>query len=356
MFSDKQFHKINFEDLLHVLEQINAYKSSWDEPNTPNRYIPFFAPFTKSNVSASLDYLSDIMRKYMQIIMSVVNDYNDYYINNQKKEEWYGKLFADKNNWDIFNLNYDTTIEQCLGEYEDGYEEVEGRGYYKFNPAKLFDNKRKLSTINHLHGCILYDNKPDLNVDTINTELHDIFKFSSYNEVLNRKEHCVISNPTNQAGEPYWGGSIITGLHKTEKNTYYPYSFYHANLVKSILRNNALVIVGYSFGDIYINNIIRNLCLTHGEKTRVVLIDKWNLSGKYDGKCGFDNYILREDKAGIVSFMGKVSEDTNLSNKTFEGNIKNNPLLSKNKKLMLFIDGAKEAATHSEEILNFIDN
>ena len=76
LFSDKQFHKINFEDLLHVLEQLNAYKFCWDDSETPNRDIPPFAPFTKCNVGSSLNDLNEIMRRYIRIIMGIVNEYN----------------------------------------------------------------------------------------------------------------------------------------------------------------------------------------------------------------------------------------------------------------------------------------
>ena len=354
LFSDKQFHKINFEDLLHVLEQLNAYKFCWDDSETPNRDIPPFAPFTKCNVGSSLNDLNEIMRRYIRIIMGIVNEYNEYYINNQEKEEWYGRLFADRNRrWDIFNLNYDTTVEQCLGDYEDGYEELQDAGCCKFNPAKLFKNKNNLSTINHLHGCIQYGYKNLPNKDNTLTTIHDLYKYPSYTAA---EKQYFQSNPKNQAGESYVGGPIITGLHKTEKITCYPYSFYHGNLIQSILRNNALVIVGYSFGDVYINDIIRSLRQIHKKKARVVLIDYWNLTKECQGKCGFDYFIERCDRRAMTDFMGKICNDKCFSNKTFNGNITNNPLRSKNGCLLLFVKGAKEAAGHSEEILNYIDS
>lgn len=344
----------NFEVIFHVLEQIKAYKSTWDTPNVPNRNIPFFAPFTQCTIKASMDNFDGIMNRYVQLIMDIVNDYNEYYINNQEKEKWYGRLFVEKDNWDIFNLNYDTTIEHCLREYEDGFEEVPGKDYCKFNPGKLYENHYKKSTINHLHGCILYDKKPNLSEDINFTEIHDLYKFNSYKMVCDRKKRCAYSNPINQAGESYFGDSIITGLHKTDKIVHNPYQFYLDYLTQSIVNNNALIIVGYSFGDIYINNIIRSMNFIHGDKARVVLIDRLDDYYRRGSKCCFDCYINRNlSFSSMGGFIKNISDATDLSYKNFK-DIGEDPICSINGRLMFFVEGYKEALCSYEKILDFL--
>ena len=57
----------------------------------------------------------------------------------------------------IFNLNYDNTIENSLGEYEDGFPPIEeGENYSRFSAKRYYENQRGVSTIAHLHGQILF--------------------------------------------------------------------------------------------------------------------------------------------------------------------------------------------------------
>lgn len=52
-----------------------------------------------------------------------------------------------------------------------------------------------------------------------------------------------------------------SSINKTDKLNCLPYDFYHGNLYNAILRSNAMVIVGYSFGDLYVNNPLYKLYL-----------------------------------------------------------------------------------------------
>lgn len=76
----------------------------------------------------------------------------------EQANEWYWRFYQQfAENSDFFVLNYDTTIEKSIENYEDGFEPDGIQNVFlRFNPKRLFENPNGLSTINHLHGCINY--------------------------------------------------------------------------------------------------------------------------------------------------------------------------------------------------------
>lgn len=128
-----------------------------------------------------------------------------------------------------------------------------------FFPQKLMENARQLSTVNHVHGCINYFYKDNVNDDLFEINIHDLYLFPNYEEVRKRMIGRGQSNPSAQNNEQYYAGPIITGLRKTDKLNCMPYDFYHGNLYNAVMQSNAIVIVGYSFGDLYVNNLINRM-------------------------------------------------------------------------------------------------
>lgn len=148
---------IHFEHLFHVLEMLDAYSWVWSRNSkNPNLY-PVFAPFTKPNIGFDPNTLRSVMDQFILRIMDIVNGY-DSNIMKEQANEWYWRFYQQfAENSDFFVLNYDTTIEKSIENYEDGFEPDEIQdAFLRFNPKKLFENPNGLPTINHLHGCINY--------------------------------------------------------------------------------------------------------------------------------------------------------------------------------------------------------
>lgn len=250
---------IHFEILFHVMEQLLAYEGVWAGNNHNPDIFPHFGPFTSQNFSFSRQDLSQIMWQFIMRIMDIVNGYDTYFRNDGGKEDWYRDFFKSEFKWDVFNFNYDTTVEQSIQYYEDGFESDTKRIDAIFNPLKLIKNVDNLSTINHIHGCINYFYKNDANSDMFVINIHDLYRYPNYDVVRKRMIGRGQSNQAAQNNEEYYAGPIITGLRKTEKIICMPYDFYHGNLYKAIGSSNAMVIVGYSFGDLYVNNLINRM-------------------------------------------------------------------------------------------------
>lgn len=348
--------EINFEILFHVIEQLLSYESVWSGINKNPYIYPYFAPFTKQNFKFDRNDLSAVRSEFILRVMRAVNVYNEYFRNDKGKEDWYRYFFNSEFKWDVFNFNYDTTVEQSLGEFEDGFEQIPGRADAIFRPKKLMDNKENLSTINHIHGCINYYYKDHSNDDIFETDIHDLYKYPSFDEVEKRMIGRGQSNPVSQNNEEYIAGPIITGLRKTEKLICMPYDFYHGNLHKAIVGSNSMVIVGYSFGDLYVNNLIKRMHAIWRGKERIVLIDKWS-SENMEYRTDLEKYlqILPGGELEFIELMSGCTYVGELSGFLFPSNY-HSPKYSKNGNLMLVVCGMKEASVMRQEIYEFLES
>ena len=198
----------------------NPYSWVWSRNSkNPNLY-PVFAPFIQPNISFDADTLHSVMDQFILRIMDIVNGY-DFNIMKEQANEWYWKFYQRfAENSDFFVLNYDTTIEKSIENYEDGFEPDGIQNVFlRFNPKRLFENPNGLSTINHLHGCINYyfQSYKDLNKDIYTFLFHDLYKYPDYATVKGLMIGRGQSQPCTQSGETYYSSPIVTGLRKTDK-------------------------------------------------------------------------------------------------------------------------------------------
>ncbi|MDO4161022.1 MAG: SIR2 family protein, partial [Prevotellaceae bacterium] len=279
---------VNFEELFDVIETLASYNTAWLKEGYP-------FPMVSSLVSPNVHYQSieyhRALEAMVKTILDIVNEYNSDFTQNNEKELWFRnfwKGFEGKN--DVFNLNYDTTIENSLnGEYNDGFIPFV-QHYKRFSPKYLINNEHGVTTVNHLHGCVLYADANPL-IGQYEYSHRDLFKFQSHKDAFLSRQWM----PTNQANERIFYSPIITGLKKTDKICYLPHSYYHTNLSMKILENPSLLIVGYSFGDIYVNQLLERHKLIHGDEQRVVVIDK------------YPNYVNKECPSLFQHISNKTS-------------------------------------------------
>lgn len=153
--------QLNFENLLHVIEMCIAYSACWSK-----EYISWLAFPEFGTLIQPVKFLKDIHTydyiraayALQKTVMSIVNQYDTAFSEDTTTEQWYRdfwKSLLGRSN--IFNLNYDNTIEYSIGEYEDGFPPIEdGEDYSRFSAKRYYENPRRVSTIAHLHGHILF--------------------------------------------------------------------------------------------------------------------------------------------------------------------------------------------------------
>lgn len=134
-----------------------------------------------------------------------------------------------------------------------------------------------------------------------------------------------------------------------------PYDVYLSDLSRKVLENKRLMIVGYSFGDLYLNEILGLGIAAHGEEFRVVIIDKFP-AYIHD----YPSFYQKLKDLGMFSFVSRLSRDQlsiEPGQKEFPLEVKNydTPVVSRNGYLMICMTGFKNAITnHWEEINAFL--
>lgn len=91
------------------------------------------------------------------------------------------------------------------------------------------------------------------------------------------------SSFTRKAAEHVFQYPIITGLRKNDKIVIPPFDAYYMHLYQRLRENKNLLIIGYSFGDLYINALLNQFRSFHGDAVKVVCIgylspDEWSCS------------------------------------------------------------------------------
>lgn len=362
----------HFEVLFHVIEELITYCRSWSRGTNSALVAPFSA-FVLQSFGFNRNHLFTAWRHIIDVIFRIVRNYDDYFGN--KDNDWYRNFWKQmKNDWDIFNLNYDTTVEQSLGDFEDGFNDIPNqKEFQRFSILKLINNAKSLSTINHLHGCIHYgyDRYKDINHDVYDYQHSDMYKWPNSEIAYKRWSGMATSNETAQNGQEIIQGPIITGLSKTEKVTCLPYDIYRFNFERSIIRNKSLLIIGYSFGDKYINDIFYRLMQVHGNDARVVIIDYWNLSNFFHNEEAGSEEVLTDDMLSPrlleksfeldygndeeLMFIKRVAHSDLDVWLHFDKLSLTRPMISDNGRLMLCIGGFKYTIeNYQQEILDFL--
>lgn len=339
------FHpEISFEDILHVLEMCLSYSSCWHDEYLHWETFPLFGALAEPKSSLnSIDTIEYIRAAYSleERVMEIVNQYDAAFRENSGSEEWYRTFWRSIGRMDVFSLNYDSTIENSLDFYEDGFRTCsETDDYYRFSARKYSENLDRKTTIAHLHGSILFSEPKAFPVEYSN---RDLVKNKDY-ETAFKNRLWSQSAPHTQSKEWYIQPYIISGLRKTEKMVSAPYNVYLSDLTKKILENKRLMIIGYSFGDLYLNEILGLGIAAHGDDFRVVIIDKF--SRFIDDYPSFFQQLVK--RTGMYVFASRLAKESlyhepgrrhdSLVVKDY-----GTPIMSKNGVLMMCVGGFKDA-------------
>lgn len=338
---------ITFEHLFEVIETLYSYNGKWNHEQFP---FPLISALVKSDLHhESIEYyraLIAIIEKVFEIVLS----YDERFKENGR-ELWYKDFWKRfEGNVDVFNLNYDTTIENSLENYVDGFVGFT-QDYERFEPEVLWNMSANKASVNHLHGCIFYGD-PNPKPVEFHYSHRDLYKF--YPDVIKQAFFSSQWMPTNQAGDTICYTPIITGLKKTDKICYMPHSIYHANLVKRIIENPSLFICGYSFGDFYINQLLQRHKLIHDKNEKVVVVEKWP-DYVNDDYLSLYSYFMNNTSGGLKEFVERITEAGIAPLDTFKHfqQIKRGCWQSPNGVLRLYTKGVKVAMEeHQEEIMN----
>ena len=352
--------QLNFENILHVIEMCIVYSGCWSK-----KYISWLAYPEFGTLIQPVKFLKDIHTydyiraayELQKTVMGIVNQYDIAFREDKLAEQWYRdfwKSLSGKSN--IFNLNYDNTIEYTLGgEYEDGFPPVkDGEEYSRFSARRYYENPRGVSTIAHLHGQILFS---EARLFPFDYSIWDLVKNKDYQTACKNRIGGQFP-PSNQAKEEYLQPVIVSGSRKTEKMTFAPNNVYLSDLARKVIENNRLMVIGYSFGDLYLNEILGLGMAAHGDDFKVVIIDKFPLY--INSYISWFHHLIHECNPQEYTFVSRLVKDrlfVEVGQKKFPLIVREYgvPVVSTNGKLMMCINGFKNAVmNHKETILGFL--
>ena len=339
------FHpEISFEEILHVLEMCLSYNSCWQDEFLHWESFPLFGALTNpKSFLKRIDTIEYLRAAYSleEKVMEIVDQYDSFFKENKSSEEWYRNFWRSIRRSNIFSLNYDTTIEESLEFFEDGFAAcIEKDDYYRFSGVNYFENPNGKTTIAHLHGSILFSEPKAF---PFKNSTRDLVKNKDY-ETAYKNRRWAQSTPRTQAKEEYIQPYIISGSRKTEKMICAPYNVYLSDLTRKVMENKRLLIIGYSFGDLYLNEILGLGIAAHGDDFRVVIIDKFPYYIN-DYPSLFQQLQKRSGMFIFVSRLAKERLYIEPGQRVFPLIMKDSdtPVVSKNGNLMMCIGGFKDA-------------
>ena len=149
---------------------------------------------------------------------------------------------------------------------------------------------------------------------------------------------------------------IVSGSRKTEKMTFAPNNVYLSDLTRKVIENKRLMIIGYSFGDLYLNEILGLGMAAHGDDFKVMIIDKF--PSYINSYTSLFQHVARNPQA--YTFVSRLAKDglfVKIGQKEYPIIFEDYsiPVVSGNGKLMMCINGFKDAVVnHKETILEFL--
>ena len=346
----------NFEDIYNIIELLYGYQSC----SPVKGYAPqdrVFACLKQSFAGIQYSEILTIQRKIISTINEAIYRYDtELDIKGQYFKTFFTKMVEELDSqFDIYNLNYDTWVEQSLTSYEDGYIDVSAKQdimRFDLNNYLYTENHR----VSHLHGQIYFGFLPldesfsgqnDLNR---HEPVDALYKYKNYEEAKNNREEIVRSRDMTQNGHPINKTNIVTGMLKLDKILRYPLNLYFGELIHSLATCKKLIIIGYGFFDLYINQLLNLFVSKYANDKKIALID---YVAPYYLDAHTNPFEASQDKVGFSALMFNdnnwwINRKLELTEEKLHYSKDNNGLLC--------VKGFSWASRHVDEIINFLRN
>lgn len=172
----------------------------------------------------------------------------------------------------IYTLNYDSIMENIFNKsgfpFSDGFQEIPKempQNMRHFTPTGVYSDFENSNSIYHLHGSIFWE--------TLNKDSNGL---PYYNFISTTFPQIPFNTGTVEVelekGKPMLIQNIITGYRKVLKTGLSPFRQYFSVFDMDLLKSDELIIIGYSFGDEHINDMI-NKARSSNQNLKIEIID-----------------------------------------------------------------------------------
>lgn len=317
----------NFEDVLHVLEELELLCDNSAPPRATATLRPF-VQISDLGKSFSSDRLA-LRRERLAILELIAASLSGIDYSNWMPLYRILRPFLDEYNIRYFTLNYDVltdVVAEILARraakyWYDGFgaRPVAMDGTVLFRADEYanppFERPAHI-TVGHLHGSICYSYwSTDKRLAHSNE-----FEIASAPSLQRAEENWRIFHALANQGDIELGSvaPIVSGLRKSDKLNLSPYGNYLHAFVESLSNNPALLLIGYGGNDPHVNFWLREFTTIHVRRARVIDITAESDPGRFAlSRIGRD-LLWREGPANVwtnargvegITFVGGVEGD-----------------------------------------------
>lgn len=353
-FSSSASDELNFEDLIHIFERMIPFVEK-KEQKTYKGSSPHISAFVDLNPEmknvASIKLLHNMISEGINEIANCIDQYSrELDFKSPQKHQWFAAFWKDLLKMglvDIISLNYDNVFEKIFVDLPliDGFSSKKGDSVESFSP-KVFSGTSK-SRLFHLHGSILFGyNDPE---NLLLNKFHHLVKFTNYDSAQETWQGR--SGSYTQGGDFLSRSPIITGLSKTDRIFLQPYLTYLSEFVRALAKSPRLLIVGYGFNDLYINELLEIVPFYHKNR-KIVIIDYFPENKHW---CP-DPTVMDWPEDNKLRYMAIAMKERDLFDRWgFSGLGKNTFFESDDKRCRLYLKGTKDAlGGNGDDIIKFL--
>jgi hypothetical protein len=270
----REFDYVDFELILHALEQLEPVVASIQSRHRVDRYRAVLSAFVE--VSRKLHPLDD------PVLLSAVRPFLITEIYRAMTNISVGLLarppalhafishLDDEFQLSVFTLNYDDIVDGARDSWFDGFtrpvaQSAAGRVWSANGfDARRFNNWREASDplLIHLHGSVRFGYSLGEFVAV---------KYSDVQTALESVEGTRVSE-TYSSGQIISASPIISGLSKAAKLVHNPepFGYYYRAFIDSVLTCERLLVIGYGARDDHIDVWLKQFSKNHAERRKVV--------------------------------------------------------------------------------------
>ena len=336
----------NFEHLLHVLETADGLRYAWGGPGILGEVAEGLLSAGPSAWSKPLfeGYLGALAQS--TLLDTIHEEVVRSSASASSHPEWstfqsFAAELEREFHLSVVTLNYDTLFDTALRvtPRQQGFAAIPGEKAYRFDPRLLARRPRLM----HLHGSIHFGDREygsDANKFAYQDGREDVYMLDD--PTATRSSAGGSSNTRNQAGRGCVVGPLITGLQKADKLLGEPYSTYYSRFSELVATSERLLVVGYGFGDIHVNAILRRMTKLHKDR-RVASITRFDPVAMH-GSWGQS----RGEEHRTVAMWSEQNE-------VFRERTYTNPWRSANGFVRVYYDGLRDVTLHRvRELVEFL--
>jgi SIR2-like domain len=272
-----QFEYVDFELILHAVEQLEPIIASAEDGYKHDRYRAVLSAFVEVNRQLDLIDASLLLAVRPLIIAKIYRVMTGIPVPHLARPPALHRFIRnleDQFQLAVFTLNYDDIVDGARESWFDGFtrlaEQSPGGRVWSANgfDARHFNNWREASEplLVHLHGSVRFG------------YLRREFGTGKYSD----SQAALESVEGTRVGDHYSAGQIVTaspiisGLSKPAKLVHNPepFGYYYRAFIDSVLACERLLVIGYGARDDHINVWLDQYVKNHGKNRKVVWICK----------------------------------------------------------------------------------